>query len=99
MCQTLPGAGDAVCSGGDRAIKYTNEGGITPGGRCLTYRGCFLFGGLLKANCVAARLANSSSRALFEPRFDTRQRSSEKTDSNKTHSIRVGVQHQEVKTT
>lgn len=95
MCQsTVPGAGEAAWSGGDRAIKYANEGGITPRGRCLTYRGCFLSTGLLKAKCVAAGLANRS-RAPFEPRSATRQWSS-KTGPNKT---RVGVQHQEVKTT
>lgn len=60
--------------------------------------------GLLNANCIVAGLANSS-RALFKPRFATRQNSKKITGrqlqigSNKTHSrTPVGFQHQEVKT-
>lgn len=68
---TVPGPGDAVCSG-QTLRKYEDEGRIRPRGRCLTYRRCFLSARLLKANCIAAGLANSS-RALFKPRFAEQQ--------------------------
>lgn len=64
--------------------------------------GFHLSPGLLKAKCEAAELANSR-RAVFEPRFATRQQSSQEITGqglgigpNKTHSRRrVWVQHQE----
>lgn len=74
----------------DSGIKYTHEGEITPGVRCLIYKRR-LFLSWTPQSCEAAGLANSR-RAVFEPRFATRQHSSETTGQglqigpNKTHS-------------